>query len=716
MHGQISREIFWNMETPGAFPTAQVLLYILALGAILFLIRGLLKSGFFTRVKVMMKATGSETDRLDNPGERFWHTIIDVFGHKKLLREPYQGTLHFLILWGFIILFLGAMLDFFQVDIIEPIWGVHFMEGNLYLGYSVITDLAGFMVLVGVLMAMARRYFFKPAWLDEKTEDMVTLWTILAIILTGFLLEGLRMAATELKAGDTMYEYAWYSFGGALFGYPFRNASMEGLRAAHMLTWWIHTFIVLGFIVYIGYSKLLHIFVTPVNIFLRNTSNNPAPIRVMPPEMFETAETFGIHKLEEYSWKDLFDSEACVRCGRCVEVCPAFNTDKPLMPRDVIQNIRNYIEQKAKFALDVDGNYRILSDEEYTGPALIGDAIDKDTIWACTTCMACVEACPCYIQQFPKLIELRRYLVMMESDFPAEVMDVFKGMENNSNPWSIGSHVRADWAKGHDIPLMSEKGGAEYLFYVGCAGAFDDLNKKVALSLAKIFKTAGLDFAILGTEEGCCGDSAKKIGNEYIYQALAMANIETFKAYNVKKIVTMCPHGYNTLKYDYKELGGNFEVYHYTEVLDKLIKEGKIKLNQPIPDLGTITYHDSCYLGRYNQVYDQPRNIIRALKSGNLVEMQSHHKKSFCCGAGGGRMWMEEHLGSRINQKRTKEVEAAGAKTVCTACPFCYTMLSDGIKELELSEKLQAIDIAQLVAKAAGIDLKSGGEDKEAAN
>jgi Fe-S oxidoreductase len=473
---------------------------------------------------------------------------------------------------------------------------------------------------------------------------------------------------------------------------------------------------VLGFIVYIGYSKLLHIFVTPVNIFLRNTSNNPAPIRVMPPEMFETAETFGIHKLEEYSWKDLFDSEACVRCGRCVEVCPAFNTDKPLMPRDVIQNIRNYIEQKAKFALDVDGNYRILSDEEYTGPALIGDAIDKDTIWACTTCMACVEACPCYIQQFPKLIELRRYLVMMESDFPAEVMDVFKGMENNSNPWSIGSHVRADWAKGHDIPLMSEKGGAEYLFYVGCAGAFDDLNKKVALSLAKIFKTAGLDFAILGTEEGCCGDSAKKIGNEYIYQALAMANIETFKAYNVKKIVTMCPHGYNTLKYDYKELGGNFEVYHYTEVLDKLIKEGKIKLNQPIPDLGTITYHDSCYLGRYNQVYDQPRNIIRALKSGNLVEMQSHHKKSFCCGAGGGRMWMEEHLGSRINQKRTKEVEAAGAKTVCTACPFCYTMLSDGIKELELSEKLQAIDIAQLVAKAAGIDLKSGGEDKEAAN
>nr|HPR53406.1 (Fe-S)-binding protein [Deltaproteobacteria bacterium] len=312
--------------------------------------------------------------------------------------------------------------------------------------------------------------------------------------------------------------------------------------------------------------------------------------------------------------------------------------------------------------------------------------------------------------QFPKLIELRRYLVMMESDFPAEVLDVFKGMENNSNPWSIGAHMRADWAKGYDIPILSEKGEAEYLFYVGCAGAFDDLNKKVAVSLAQIFKAAGLDFAILGTEEGCCGDSAKKIGNEYVYQALAMANIETFNAYNVTKIITMCPHGYTTLKNDYRDLGGNYDVYHYTEILDKLIKQGKITLKQPISDLGTITYHDSCYLGRYNDVYKEPRNILKAATTSPLVEMASHHAKSFCCGAGGGRMWMEEDLGTRINQKRTNEVKEAGAKTVCTACPFCYTMLSDGIKELELEEELQAVDIAVLVAKAAGLDKKPQAE------
>jgi Fe-S oxidoreductase/nitrate reductase gamma subunit len=715
MHGHISRVIFWNIETPGAFPTEQVVLYALTLGAFLLLIRALIKGGFITRLKVIFKATGSETNRLDNLGARLWHTILDVFAHTKLLKEPYQGTFHILILWGFIILFLGAMIDFFQVDIIEPIFKVHFMEGDIYLAYSVITDLAGVMVLVGLCMALARRYFFKPDWLDDKPEDKFILWLILAIIVTGFFLEGMRMAATERQPGDPMNAYTWYSFGGMITSYLFAWMSVSALKTTHMMMWWGHTFIVLGFIVYVGYSKLLHIFITPVNVFLRNTAKNPAPIRVMPPEMFENAETFGIHKLEEFSWKDLFDSEACVRCGRCVQVCPAFNTDKPLKPRDVIQDIRSYMETKAKFAMDVDGVYRVLADEEYTGPALIGDTLDKHTIWACTTCMACVEACPCYIQQFPKLIDLRRYMVMMESDFPAEVLDVFKGMENNSNPWSIGAHVRADWAKGFNIPLMSEKGGAEWLFYVGCAGSFDDLNKKVAVAIAKLLQAAGVDFAILGTEEGCCGDSAKKIGNEYIYQALALANIETFKGYNVKKIITMCPHGFNTLKYDYKELGGDFEVYHYTEVLDKLIKEGKIKLNQPIADLGTITYHDSCYLGRYNKVYDQPRNIIRSLKSGNLVEMESNHAKSFCCGAGGGRMWMEEDLGTRINQKRTKEAEAAGAKTVCTACPFCFTMISDGIKELELSEKLQAFDIAQLVAKAAGIELKASEGDQEAA-
>ncbi len=716
MHGsgaEISREVFWNILGPG-FPTEQVLLYVLVFGTFLLFFRGLAKSGFFTRLKAAANAKGPEVDRLGNPWDRFWYMVTDVFGHRKILREPYQGIFHFFIFWGFIALLITTAIVFLQADVIYPIWHVWFMKNGFYLGLSLFADVFGGLAIVGILMALARRYVIKPQWLDEKGEDGVVLWFILAILVTGFTVEALRIQATEVDPSSPMFHYVWFSPVGRSIAFLFSGMSDVALRDTHVVLWWTHVLGALAFIIFIAYSKLIHIFMTPVNIFLRPDVPQP-PLKAMPPEMFENAETFGIHNVEEYSWKDIVDGEACMRCGRCVEVCPAFNTDKPLKPRDVIQDMRTYVGEKAKLAIDADGTYHVIPDEEYTGPGFIGDTISRDTIWACTTCMACVEACPAYILQFPKLIELRRYMVMMESDFPAEVMDVFKGMENNSNPWSIGAHVRADWAKGLDVPLMSEKGGAEYLFYVGCAGAFDDLNKKVAVSLAKIFKAAGLDFAILGTEEGCCGDSAKKIGNEYVYQALAMANIETFNAYNVSKIITMCPHGYNTLKYDYKELGGNYNVVHYTEILDKLIKQGKITLKQPIEGLGAITYHDSCYLGRYNKVYDEPRDIIKALNSGSLVEMSSHHAKSFCCGAGGGRMWMEEDLGTRINQKRTREVMASGAKTVCTACPFCYTMLSDGIKELEMEEKLQAMDIAVLVAKAAGLDGKGQEADAEPA-
>jgi Fe-S oxidoreductase/nitrate reductase gamma subunit len=703
--GEITREVFWNILSPGSY-TEQIILYILALTSFALLGRALYKGGLWTRVKVMMKATGSDVNRLDNLSGRFWFAFGDVFGHRKILREPYQGIFHLFIFYGFIALTITTAIVFFQADILWPITGIWFMKGVFYLILKLFANVFGMLLVIGILMALYRRYVIKPKWLDNKPEDNITLWFILAILVTGFIIEGLRMQAVEMDPASIMYPYVWFSPGGRLTAYLFSGMSENALKGTHYLLWWVHVLMALTFFVYVGYTKLMHIFMTPVNIFLRSTAPQP-PIKVMPPEMFECAETFGIHNVEEYSWKDLFDQEACMRCGRCVEVCPAFNTDKPLKPRDVIQNIRTYLEEKAKFALDDEGIYHILPDEGYTGPKLIGDIIEKDTAWSCTTCMACVEACPSYILQFPKLIDLRRYMVMMESDFAPELQGVFKGFENNSNPWSIGAHTRADWAKDAGIPVLAEKASAEYLFYVGCAGAFDDLNKRVALALAKIFDAAGLDYAILGTEEGCCGDSAKKIGNEYVYQALAAANIETFKGYNVTKIIALCPHGYNTLKYDYKELGGNFEVYHYTEILDELIKSGKIKLKERISDLGTITYHDSCYLGRYNKVYDQPRNILKAVSSNGLVEMASHHAKSFCCGAGGGRMWMEEHLGTRINQKRTKEALDTGAKTICTACPFCYTMLTDGIKELELGEKLQAVDIAILVARAAGIDLKA---------
>ncbi len=700
---EITRELYWNVVGTG-FPVARVLSYVLAFVAVVLFIRGLFrKGGLLEHIKMMKLASGPDVPRVDNTGERLKFAITEVFTHRKILREPYQGVAHLFIFWGFIALFFGTFMDFFQGDVIEPLFHTNILQGGFYLGYSLITDLGGILVLIGVIMFLLRRYVNMPKWLDDKPEDKIILWLILVIAITGFLLEALRMQATELQPGNPMNQYVWYSFGGRLFALLFSGLSIKTLKSTHLFMWWFHLFIVLGFIIYVAYSKLLHIFTLPANIFMHNATDNPALLKAMPPEMFETAETFGIHQLEEYSWKDLFDTEVCIRCGRCVAVCPAFMTDKPLLPRDVIQNLRDHLEAKVRLAVDASGKVSLIPEEDYKGPALIGDVIDKDTIWACTTCMACIEACPAHISQFPKLIDLRRYLSMMESDFPAEIQDVFKGMENNSNPWNIGSHSRADWAKDLDVPLLSKKGEAEYLFYVGCAGALDDLNKKVAVALAKIFNAAGLDYAILGTEEGCCGDSARKIGNEYLYQMLATTNIEVFNGYKVKKIITMCPHGYNTLKHDYKELGGDYEVYHYTEILADLIKNGKLPLKNPVEGLGTMAYHDSCYLGRYNKIYDQPRNILNAMNSGTLVEMKNHHEKSLCCGAGGGRMWMEETLGTRINQKRTEEAMDAGIKTVCTACPFCYTMLSDGIKELGKSEEMQAFDIAQLVAKAAGL-------------
>ena len=417
----------------------------------------------------------------------------------------------------------------------------------------------------------------------------------------------------------------------------------------------------------------------------------------------EEAETFGVHKIEEFSWKDLLDLDACTRCGRCQDNCPAWLTEKPLSPKEVIQDMKNHLLQKApvissKPGVEKKPGETIPAEENPSFPALIGEVISEDAIWSCTTCGACEEACPVFIEPFPKLIEYRRYLALMESKFPNEVQLAFKNMENNSNPWGIGSSTRADWAKDLGLKILSEDSDVEYLYYVGCSASFDDLNKKVATALVEIFNKAGLSFGILGVEEGCCGDSARRLGNEYLYSIMAESNIETFKKYGVKKIITSCPHGYHTIKNEYPQFGGNFEVYHHTEILLKLIKEGKIKFTKEVNKV--IAYHDSCYLGRHNDIYDAPREILKAIPGVKLIELKKNRENSFCCGAGGGRMWMEENLGIRINHARVDEIVQANPNIVATACPFCLTMIVDGIKEKELDKKFSAEDLVLLVKEA----------------
>ncbi len=378
-----------------------------------------------------------------------------------------------------------------------------------------------------------------------------------------------------------------------------------------------------------------------------------------------------------------------MRCGRCQENCPAYLTGKPLNPKKIILDLKKQME-----IVQASSNEH----PRPVPPLVGGSGVKEDELWACTTCMACQEHCPVFITQMEKIVEMRRGLVLMESRFPPEVQLIFRNLENNSNPWGVGRGLRADWAKGLEVTTMAEGSEVEWLFWVGCAGSFDDRNRRVAASLAKILKACGENFSILGTEESCCGDPARRIGNEYLYQVLVQANIEVFKTYGVKKILTMCPHCFNTLKNEYPQFGGNYPVMHYTQFLAEALAKGQLKLRKPLNQV--VSYHDSCILGRGNGIYEEPRQILKAIPGLEMVEMDGHRTRSFCCGAGGGRMWMEENIGTRINRMRTEQAMQTKAHYVGTACPYCLTMIEDGMKEKGLGESMAALDLCELVMRS----------------
>jgi len=417
---------------------------------------------------------------------------------------------------------------------------------------------------------------------------------------------------------------------------------------------------------------------------------------------FENAESFGAGKLNDFTWKQIFDADACTRCGRCQDGCPAYLSGKPLSPKKMVQDLKTYWLEKAPEAINEKAKAAVEGAEAPAEKLLAGEVVDLHELWACTNCMYCMEHCSASIEHVPKIVNMRQYKVLTDADFAPELQLTCKNMENNSNPWGIGAHLRGDWAKELGIKTLAEDPNVEYLFYVGCSGSFDDRGKKISIAFAKILQAAGVSFGILGSEEGCCGDSAMRAGNEYLFQSLAQANIALMNGYGVKKIITACPHGYNSLKKDYPNFDGKYEVYHHTEIIANLIAQKKITLKNAVS--GTFTYHDSCFLGRYNEIYQQPRQILKAIPGMKLVEMDRNLEKSFCCGAGGARMWMEEDIGDRINNMRTDQAIAVKADTVAVACPFCLTMLSDGIKDKEMSEKMVSLDIAEIVLKSMGME------------
>jgi Fe-S oxidoreductase/nitrate reductase gamma subunit len=699
--GNEGREVFWNAQ---GFETILFILTAVAMAIFVY--------GIYQRW-TLWKAMGKEEIRWDELPARIKALIINGFLQIKTWKDAYPGIMHGLIFFGFFVLIFGAAFDAGEFHITEPLLGWSFNRGNFYLGFAFLMQAFGLCVLIGVLMAMLRRYVIKPERLaykgksDNTADDAIALLFILGIVVTGFLISALRIRVTYQ---ETPWESVRFVSWG-IAAYALAGVETSTALTLHKVMWWTHTFIVLGFIAYIPYSRLLHIITTPANHFF--ASLKPTGY-IEPIRDIENQESFGVSKLEEFTWKQIFDSDACTRCGRCQDGCPAYLTGKHLSPKKLVQDIKTHwleiapaaIKAKVAAVPAAEGAEAAAPVAEATegtapGKALLGDVVSMHELWDCTNCMYCVENCSASIEHVQKIIDMRRYKVLTEADFAPELQLTYRNMENNSNPWGIGAHMRADWAKEMGIKTLAEDPNVEYLFYVGCAGSFDDRGKKISVAFAKILQAAGVSFGILGTEEGCCGDSAMRGGNEYLFQSQAQANIEIMNGYGVKKIIAICPHGYNCIKKDYPNFGGNYEVYHHTEIIADLIAKGKIKLTKSQD--GIFTYHDSCFLGRYNKVYDQPRAILNAIPGMKLAEMDRNLSKSFCCGAGGARMWMEEE-GERINNARTDQAIATNASTIAVGCPFCLTMLSDGIKDKQQSEKMVALDISEIVIKAMGLE------------
>jgi Fe-S oxidoreductase/nitrate reductase gamma subunit len=635
---------------------------------------------------------GRPEPRISEVARRIKETLVQVFLQKCTLKNErlFTGLMHVFIFYG------ALTFDTMTVNhTLEGFIDEFDLFGDSTFGFffSLLVDVFAVLVLVGVLFFIIRRFILRPkAYRTTLVDSAIIYFMLIAVTLSYLYFEAFVIVSHP--------ESSRLAFLGSALAQKIRLLGLpaEVLSAQLHFSWWLHILLVFGFIAYVPHSKYFHMFTGPINVFLRSSR----PSGELRPIDIERSEIFGIEKATDMTWKDLLDAFVCMECGRCQDACPAYASGKPLSPKMIIFNLEKHLLAEAG---------RLDSKKREELESLLPGVYSEGEIWTCTTCGACQHVCPVQIEHIRKIVGIRQSEVLMQSKFPPELNQFFRNLETNSNPWGIGFAKRADWATSLDVPLMAEKKAAQYILWVGCAGSFDEEGIKISSAMVAILKKAGLDFAILGVEEKCCGDQARRLGNEYLFQTLAEENLALFLKYGVKTIITLCPHGFNTFKNEYpqllavlpsfteedkKKLAG-IEVVPHVLLLERLIRNGQLQVKRS--DIPGLTYHDSCYFGRHNGIIREPRSVLSRLTRGKVTELKNNREHSFCCGAGGGLMWTEESLGRRINHLRTEEIIASGMPVAATSCPFCLNMLKDGLKDKERTD-VQVKDIAQLVAEA----------------